>query len=153
LPHSLRFPCSFTVLLTGDAAIRKLNRDFRGVDKPTNVLAFPQFEPSQLPKKGKAKHTVYLGDIVLGYQYIVGETKKYNKVLINHISHLVIHGLLHLLGYDHTLEKDATRMERLEQKIMAALDLPDPYHAGQPMEPKKVRTAVKKRRPAGRPRR
>ena len=68
-----------------------------------------------------------MGDIVLGYQYIVAEAKKDNKILINHLSHLLIHGILHLFGYDHISGPEAVSMERLETKIMAGLGLPDPY--------------------------
>ena len=127
LPKHLRFSSKVTVLLTSDAKIRKLNDDFRGQDKATNVLSFPQFKPRKLPKKGKSRDEIDLGDIALGYQYIVGESVKYNKILINHVTHLFIHGILHLLGYDHGLVAEATRMERLEQKIMTGLGLPDPY--------------------------
>lgn len=127
LPQSLQFSCAMTVLLTGNEAVRRLNRDFRGADKPTNVLSFPQFEPRKLPKKGKGKDPVYLGDIAMAYQYIVGEASKDNKMLINHVIHLLIHGILHLFGYHHGSDTEAARMEHLEKRIMARLDLPDPY--------------------------
>ena len=74
-----------------------------------------------------------MGDIVLGYQYIVVETEKKHKILINHVTHLMIHGILHLFGYDHRLSADAVRMEQLEQKVMGGLGLPDPYA---PLPPK-----------------
>jgi len=135
LPKRMRFPCMVNVLLTNDAGIRRLNRDFRGIDKPTNVLSFPQFYLSELPKKGRRRGQVELGDIALGYQYIVDEAKKDNKILINHVIHLLIHGILHLFGYDHRLAKDASRMERLETRIMKGLGLPNPYLM-QPKEPK-----------------
>jgi len=137
LPKTLRFPWTATVMLTNDVAVRKLNRDFRGIDRPTNVLSFPQFDPSELTKKGKKLKSVPLGDIVIAYQYIVVEAKKDHKILINHVTHLLIHGLLHLFGYDHMAEGEALRMERLEQKIMAKLGLPDPYSEFQPMRSKK----------------
>jgi probable rRNA maturation factor len=127
LPKILRFPCTMTVMLTADAAIRQLNYDFRGIDKPTNVLSFPQFEPRELTKKGRSKGASHLGDIVISYQYVVAEAKKDHKILINHLTHLLIHGILHLFGYDHLSAADAARMERLEKKVMAALGLPDPY--------------------------
>jgi probable rRNA maturation factor len=127
LPKNLRFPCAAALLLTTDAAVRRLNRDFRGMDKPTNVLSFPQWEAAQLTKKGKARGLVTLGDIVIAYQYVVLEARKDHKILINHTTHLLIHGLLHLFGYNHELDAEAYRMERLEKKIMAGLGLPDPY--------------------------
>jgi len=151
LPKKFQFSATSTVVLTNDKALRKLNRDFRGINKPTNVLSFPQFGPAELPKKGKSKFPVYLGDILIGYQYVVGEAKNTNKILINHVTHLLIHGLLHLLGYDHLSEKDAVRMERLEQKIMSALDLPNPYRAAQKVRLKKVSAQGKNRRAKVRP--
>jgi probable rRNA maturation factor len=135
LSKTVRFPCSLTVLLTNDRAMRRLNRNFRGVAKPTNVLSFPQFTPRQLTKMGKNGGRHYVGDIALGYQYIVGECKKNNKILINHATHLLIHGILHLFGYDHLTETEAVRMEQLERRILAGLGLPDPY-VPQPKEPK-----------------
>jgi probable rRNA maturation factor len=127
LPARLRFPFTATVLLTGNARVKLLNRDFRGIDKPTNVLSFPQFDPAELPKMGKAREPVELGDMALAYQYIVAESKKEHKILINHITHLVIHGLLHLFGYDHVMDDEADKMEKLETTIMRDLGLPDPY--------------------------
>ncbi|MGE3622838.1 MAG: rRNA maturation RNase YbeY [Bdellovibrionales bacterium] len=135
LPKTLRMPCEVTVLLTDDAAIRKLNRDFRGKDLPTNVLSFPQFKLRQLTKKGKAGPPVFMGDLALGYQYMVHECKIEHKILINHALHLLIHGILHLFGYDHGTGAGAVRMEGLETKIMAKLGLPAPY-APQLKEPK-----------------
>src|ERR1700733_473299 len=117
LPEKFPFPCTITLLLTNDSTIRQLNRDFRGIDKPTNVLSFPQFDPRKLPKKGKEKAPILIGDIAIAYQYVVGETKKNHKILINHLTHLLIHGILHLFGYDHEADTKAVRMERLEGKI------------------------------------
>jgi len=145
LPKHLQFPVSITLLLTTDASIRRLNHDFRGMDKPTNVLSFPQYEPASLRRLRGSKQTVELGDIALGYQYIVCEAKKDHKILINHVTHLFIHGLLHLFGYDHIHDPEAGKMEGLETKIMAALDLPDPYAPAQIMEPKRRRKAARKR--------
>ena len=127
LPKGRQLHGSVTVLLTSNAKVRRFNRDFRGLNKPTNVLSFPQFEPSKLPKNGKKRDRIYMGDVVLGYQYVVAEAKKDNKILINHTSHLLIHGILHLFGYDHVSGPEAVSMERLEAKIMAGLGLPDPY--------------------------
>ncbi|MDX2028458.1 MAG: rRNA maturation RNase YbeY [Alphaproteobacteria bacterium] len=127
LPATKRISCSVSLLLTGGAAVRQLNRDFRGIDKPTNVLSFPQFEGGKWPRKGKIQQLLPVGDIVMGYQYIVAESKRDHKMLINHATHLLIHGLLHLFGYHHSSESAATRMERLETKIMKELGLPDPY--------------------------
>ena len=127
LPKKFRFSATVNVLLTGNAKIRQLNHDFRGISKPTNVLSFPQYEPAELTRLGREKAPLELGDIALGYQYIVDEAKKDHKLLINHLTHLILHGLLHLFGYDHLTMPDAEHMEKLERKIMASLGLPDPY--------------------------
>ncbi|MDP9127859.1 MAG: rRNA maturation RNase YbeY [Pseudomonadota bacterium] len=127
LPQYRSMPLAVTLLLTGNAAIQRLNRDFRGLDKPTNILSFPQYEPAQLPKKSKAPEPVFIGDLAMAYQYMVGEAKKDNKILIDHIVHLFIHGILHLFGYHHASASAAARMEGLEKKVMAELGLPNPY--------------------------
>jgi probable rRNA maturation factor len=127
LPKALRFPCTLTLLLTKDATIKRLNHDFRGIGKPTNVLSFPQFHPEELPHMGRKDPHLHIGDIAISYQYVVVEAKKEHKILEDHVVHLLIHGLLHLFGYDHMTEAEANRMERLEKKIMADLGLPDPY--------------------------
>ncbi len=136
LPKKFRIKGAVNILLTDDAAMRRLNRDFRGKDKPTNVLSFPAFAPPDLAKMGKKSAYVPLGDIAFGYQYIVVESKNTHKILINHARHLLIHGILHLFGYDHISGPKAVRMETLEQKIMRGLGLPDPYAMPQPKEPK-----------------
>lgn len=127
LPKSLQFPCTVNVLLTKDAVIRKLNRDFLGLDKPTNVLSFPQFAPRRFPKKSRSRKPIHIGDVAISYQYIVAEAKVDHKILINHVTHLLIHGILHLFSYDHVSDAEAARMERAEKQIMAKLGLPDPY--------------------------
>ncbi|HEU0117477.1 MAG TPA: rRNA maturation RNase YbeY [Alphaproteobacteria bacterium] len=151
LPAKFRFPVSANLLLTSDAAIRKLNRDFRGKDKPTNVLSFPQFEPRQLSKMGKEKVPVEVGDIVIAYQYMVVQAKENHKILLNHVIHLMIHGLLHLFGYDHISNSEAGIMERLEQRIMKELGLPDPYKElpvrGTPPKKTKRKARNKRTRP------
>lgn len=116
-----------TLLLTTDAAVKKLNHDFRGIKKPTNVLSFPQFSNRQLPRVCGSKKPFNAGDIAIAYQYVVIEAKAEHKILIDHVTHLVIHGVLHLFGYDHMTNASAVRMERLEKKIMADIGLPDPY--------------------------
>lgn len=112
------------ILLANDTTIKKLNRDFRGMDKATNVLSFPA---APLPKKMKTE-SVLLGDIILASGTVRREVKAENKTLESHTIHLVVHGLLHLLGYDHMKAKDAKVMEKLECDILAVLGYPDPYH-------------------------
>jgi probable rRNA maturation factor len=108
-------PIELSILLTTDGAMRKLNALYRGKDKPTNVLSFP------------ADESVMLGDIAIAYGVTAREAKAENKTLTAHVSHLVVHGVLHLLGYDHENEKDAVTMERRERKILADLGIADPY--------------------------
>ena len=105
------------VLLTGDATLRDLNARFLGKDKPTNVLSFPAGE-------GVNGH---LGDIALAYGVCAGEAEDQGKPLAHHLSHLVCHGVLHLLGYDHMSDADAGVMEDLERGVLAGLGIPDPY--------------------------
>jgi len=120
----------FTVLLTSGREIKRLNSVFRGLDKPTNVLSFPYFSRSQLKaavKERKGSCTVYAGDIAIAFECAFEESRQENKKLVDHVVHLLIHGILHLFGYDHNGCSSALVMERLERKIMSRLGLPDPY--------------------------
>jgi probable rRNA maturation factor len=111
-----RKKASLTVALANDAAVRKLNARDRRKDKPTNVLSYPSGEKS------------FLGDIVLARQTVWREARQQKKTPAAHVSHLVVHGTLHLLGYDHeTSEADAERMEALERRILARMGIADPY--------------------------
>jgi probable rRNA maturation factor len=114
-----------SVVLVDDAAIRKLNRDWRGIDRPTNVLAFPA-PPAPVPRSG-GDAAALLGDIVIAYETTAGEAVAAGKPFAHHLAHLAVHGFLHLLGYDHNSDSDAGEMERLEAKILARLAVPDPY--------------------------
>jgi probable rRNA maturation factor len=111
-----------SVVFTDDASIRALNAAWRGKDKATNVLSFPAF-----PAKPGDRLPPMLGDIVLAAETVAGEAALEGKPLNHHISHLVIHGLLHLLGHDHEDEAEAERMEALERSALARLAIPDPY--------------------------
>jgi len=117
------------VLLTDDAAIRLLNRDWRGVDKPTNVLAFP----AAAPPGGGPTSPLPLGDIVIAFETMTREAATEAKPFADHLAHLAIHGFLHLLGYDHQSDHDAETMEGLERTILARLGIADPY-ATSPIE-------------------
>jgi probable rRNA maturation factor len=110
-----------TLLLTDDASVQELNRQWRGQDKPTNVLSFPA-EVASPP--GEPRH---LGDIALAYETVVRESAAEGKRLPDHVAHLVIHGVLHLLGHDHESEGEADAMERTEVLALGALDIADPY--------------------------
>ncbi len=115
-------PCSVDVLLTNDAEIRILNRDFRKKDTATNVLAFPA---SLMPvPEGEMAH---LGDIVLARETVERECAEQGKPITHHVTHLVVHATLHLLGHDHDIPERADKMENEERAILARLGIPDPY--------------------------
>ena len=112
------------ILLTHDSAIRKLNRQWRGFDKPTNVLSFPAgAQPGSTPR-GALR---FVGDIVIACETTAREARAEGKPMHHHLTHLAVHGYLHLLGYDHETDEEATTMERLETRILARLRVPDPY--------------------------
>jgi len=119
------------VVLTDDAAIRVLNRDWRKLDKPTNVLSFPAPPRSVILGTVIPSVTVeapaLLGDIVIAYETTAREALADGKPFSHHLAHLAVHGFLHLLGYDHESDAAAQDMERLEARILARLDVPDPY--------------------------
>lgn len=112
-----------SIVLTDDAQQRQLNREWRGVDKSTNVLSFPQIEPFA-PVVG------ILGDITLARETLEREAQELGKSFEDHFTHLVVHGFLHILGYDHLEEPDALVMERLETQILSSLGIADPYEDG-----------------------
>lgn len=103
---------------------RMLNRDYRGKDKPTNVLSFPFETPAGIPADEAGD---YLGDLVICAPVVAAEAVAQDKPLQQHWAHMVVHGCLHLLGYDHQNDHEAEQMESLEREILAGLGLPDPY--------------------------
>ena len=109
--------------MTDDAEQQELNRQWRGIDKPTNVLSFPQIEPF-------AAVTGLLGDIILARETLEREATELEKPLTDHFTHLVVHGFLHLLGFDHETEAEALVMEALETQILDSLGIADPYADG-----------------------
>jgi probable rRNA maturation factor len=112
------------VMLTDDAGIQTLNANWRGFDKPTNVLSFPALQlTGKLPDD--APRT--LGDIAIAYQTTRREADEEGKLFAHHLSHLAVHGFLHLVGYDHESDRDAEVMENLERQILSRLGVPDPY--------------------------
>jgi probable rRNA maturation factor len=118
-------PVEAAIVLSEDAELRALNRRWRGKDKPTNVLAFPS---GAAGPGGR----LLLGDVVLAFQTLAREADEAGKPLSDHLSHLVVHGVLHLMGYDHRRPAEARRMEALEVKVLAGLGIPDPYRAALP---------------------
>jgi probable rRNA maturation factor len=113
------------VMLTDDAGIRTLNSNWRGIDKPTNVLSFPALQPTGPSRPGDAPRM--LGDIAIAYETTRKEADDEQKPFDHHLSHLAVHGFLHLIGYDHEKDDDAEAMEALEQEILAQMGIPDPY--------------------------
>lgn len=111
-----------SVVLSSDARVRTLNRTYRGQDKPTNVLSFPAVDDGNV-----IQDPLLLGDIILAFATTQREAKAEFKTLRAHTAHLVVHGVLHVLGYDHGLERDALRMEQMERRILARLGIADPY--------------------------
>ena len=110
-------PAEVSLALADDAQVRVLNRDYRGKDKPTNVLSF---ESGDRP---------FLGDVVLALETVLAEAKDQGKKPADHLTHLVVHGVLHLLGHDHEKTSEARKMERVEVEVLAGLGVPDPYEA------------------------
>lgn len=114
-----------SVVLTDDTAIRALNRDWRNIDKATNVLSFPAGKPGSSAAATQSS-IMMLGDIVVAYETLARECAEEDKSFLHHLAHLTVHGFLHLMGYDHETDLDAEAMERLESAILARLDVPDP---------------------------
>ena len=108
-----------SIVLTDDSSIRALNRQWRGIDKPTNVLSFPGLGIDDGPRM--------FGDIVIAYETLKRECEQDQREFLHHLAHLAVHGFLHLIGYDHETDAEADKMEGLESRIMTRLNLPDPY--------------------------
>ncbi len=126
---------SATIVLSDESAVALLNRQWRGKEKSTNILSFPA------PKDEKSETgRRYLGDIILAYEVVNKEALQQGKALETHLCHLVIHGALHLLGYDHLNDKQACIMEDLERTAMKTLGLADPYLSGE--ERQAIKTEV-----------
>lgn len=127
IPEKLAADAELSVLLTDDAEQQGLNLRWRGLKAPTNVLSFPALAPGA-PISG------FLGDISLAFETVDAEAARDGIPLKHHFAHLLTHGFLHILGYDHLSEADAGRMEALEGRVLARLSIPDPYAAAQRAE-------------------
>ena len=127
----------FAISLMGcdDARIAVLNADFRGKPQPTNVLSWPSQERGaefageapEPPEPGEADDPEPLGDIAIAWETCAREAGEQDKPMVDHVTHLIVHGMLHLLGYDHVEDEDAALMEGLEVRILASLGVSDPY--------------------------
>jgi probable rRNA maturation factor len=113
------------VMLTDDSGIQTLNANWRGIDKPTNVLSFPALQPPGGREPDDAPRM--LGDIAIAYETMRREADDEQKPFDHHLSHLAVHGFLHLVGYDHEQDHEAEAMEQLERQILAGLGIPDPF--------------------------
>ncbi len=125
-------PVEIGVRLTGDSEMRALNKAYRGRDAATNVLSFALTTDDASPEFGAPRADdapKLLGDVVAAYETCASEAVDQAKPLADHLYHMVVHGVLHLLGYDHQTEDEAAQMEDLERNILACLGVPDPYTA------------------------
>ena len=129
-------PVEMSLVLADDALVQTLNRDYRDKDKPTNVLSFALLD--DLDDTDESTDDVLardegmpilIGDVILAFETVQREALEQGKSFGDHLTHLVIHGVLHLLGYDHQSDPDADRMERLETSILARMGIADPYSA------------------------
>ena len=114
------------IVLTDDSAIRALNRDWRGQDRPTNVLSFPAHAAAAARAPGPDR---LLGDIVIAYETTAREARAEHRLFAHHLAHLAVHGFLHLIGHDHAADAEAEAMEALEVAALARLKVPNPYLA------------------------
>jgi probable rRNA maturation factor len=120
-PEAPSTPVELSLLLSDDAGVQELNRAWRGLDRPTNVLSFPGIGAAS----PDGMH--HLGDVALAFETVAREAEAEGKTIADHVAHLVVHGVLHLLGRDHETDEDAEAMEALETAALASLGIADPY--------------------------
>lgn len=121
-PETLQAEVS--IVLADNNFVQELNKTYRTQDKPTNVLSFPQTEPEEFDA---AKEFVSLGDIILAHETLMEEAKAQDKDFLDHLTHLLVHGLLHLMHFDHMSESEAEEMETLEADILRVMGIKNPY--------------------------
>lgn len=121
---SLGSGAELTIVLADDGTVRRLNRQYRGIDKPTNVLSFGSTDGGRKPAPGLP---TILGDVVLARETMAAEAAVQGKSIADHAVHLVVHGVLHLLGHDHQAAREADLMEAIEIQVLARLGVADPY--------------------------
>ncbi|WP_394805432.1 rRNA maturation RNase YbeY [Kordiimonas aestuarii] len=131
-------PMDMSVIITGAAESQALNCDYRDKDKPTNVLSFPALEPDELDDAFRfalaGGPPAMLGDMVICVPVVREEAQAQNKPADHHLAHLCVHGVLHLMGYDHIEDTEAEEMEALEREILAGMGIPDPYRTPMNMD-------------------
>lgn len=125
--HEKGVEFELSVVLADNAMVQTLNRDYRGKDKPTNVLSFAQLDGEDGWEEPALPGPCVLGDLILAFETVRDEAAEAGKSLESHFSHLVIHGMLHLLGYDHIEEDEAEEMESLEIQILSGFGIKNPY--------------------------
>jgi probable rRNA maturation factor len=123
-PSIVRPGAELTIVLADNATVRRLNRQYRGIDKPTNVLSFDGTDDRRSLPRGASS---ILGDVVLARQTVAKEAGEQGKSVADHAVHLVVHGVLHLLGYDHQAAKEADLMESIENEVLGRLGVANPY--------------------------
>jgi probable rRNA maturation factor len=117
-------PAELSIVFADDATVQRLNRDYRGKDAPTNVLSFALTEADEPDFPGAP---LMLGDVILAYETVMAEAARDRKAPADHTRHLVVHGILHLLGHDHLTDVEAEAMERIETALLARFGIADPY--------------------------
>ncbi|MGB5078257.1 MAG: rRNA maturation RNase YbeY [Sphingorhabdus sp.] len=123
-----RFTMSLSIRLSDNEEVQALNRDWREKDKPTNILSFPMIDPDDFEALANTDDgEILIGDMILAHGVSVAEAREKGISLADHVAHLVIHGTLHLLGYDHIDQQQGDMMEALEVKALASIGIPNPY--------------------------
>ena len=133
LAHSLpihpKVACEISLVLADDALLRELNRDYRQKDRATNVLSFPAWDEAARSFQAPEGAPLHLGDVFIARETLLREAEAQSKHALDHLRHLVVHGVFHLLGQDHQDEEDAEIMESLEVRALASLGVANPYHS------------------------